>query len=381
MHKSTKPNVLNIAWMGRGDFGDEAMGYVHRQLSKSVGVKAISYYGIGPEKIYCGPNDIQWKTLHRKPPENRFVRLTDNYKLRHYKTVLIGGGSLFHSLNSIRWKLDVVKKIKKLRPSVFTAGIGISLGPFKDNAAELECATLLDAFDAAVFRDTASYEIAKSLSDNPNFFPSLDSTLHFLPIVGYPSDSNSKKEKKIGMSFVGKIDTTADITKSSAYLSGIALINKALSANLQVLLFTLYSGKDYRDAELHTLLRNNCSAPDKVDIHEFNGDVLETVKRMDTCSYFLSMRLHGIIFAYSLGIPFLSLAYNPKNGYFCDTIRYPKNLNLTLDTTGHHDEAIAALDQLIHTTYSEMNNGIMSLADARATVEKGFNYLVSNWVK
>ncbi len=39
------------------------------------------------------------------------------------------------------------------------------------------------------------------------------------------------------------------------------------------------------------------------------------------------MRLHGIVFAYMLGIPFLSIAYDPKNQNFCESIGYPNYMS------------------------------------------------------
>ena len=35
------------------------------------------------------------------------------------------------------------------------------------------------------------------------------------------------------------------------------------------------------------------------------------------------MRLHGAIFAYRCGVPFVSLGYDPKNRHFCESVGYP----------------------------------------------------------
>ena len=44
----------------------------------------------------------------------------------------------------------------------------------------------------------------------------------------------------------------------------------------------------------------------------------DPIALLSTSRYFLSMRLHGLIFACQMGIPFLSLDYQPKNKVFCE---------------------------------------------------------------
>lgn len=49
-------------------------------------------------------------------------------------------------------------------------------------------------------------------------------------------------------------------------------------------------------------------------IPDFNPDTLAA------CQYFVGMRLHSLIFACQMGIPFLSLSYLPKNEQFCQSL-------------------------------------------------------------
>jgi glycosyltransferase involved in cell wall biosynthesis len=60
-------------------------------------------------------------------------------------------------------------------------------------------------------------------------------------------------------------------------------------------------------------------------------------------NYFVGMRLHGLIFSCQMGIPFLSLSYQPKNEAFCSDLGL-KNLSVPLGG----DHALAnALDHLL----------------------------------
>jgi polysaccharide pyruvyl transferase WcaK-like protein len=55
---------------------------------------------------------------------------------------------------------------------------------------------------------------------------------------------------------------------------------------------------------------------------------LFTESQFQRCRYIVAMRLHALIFACQMGIPFLSLSYQPKNGEFCRSLGMPE---LSLD--------------------------------------------------
>ena len=51
-------NILNIAWIGQGDFGDEVMAFTLRRLLKLNGIKSINYYQQGKYPKYHNEDDI-----------------------------------------------------------------------------------------------------------------------------------------------------------------------------------------------------------------------------------------------------------------------------------------------------------------------------------
>jgi len=53
-----------------------------------------------------------------------------------------------------------------------------------------------------------------------------------------------------------------------------------------------------------------------------------TVQYLQGCRYLVGMRLHALIFACQVGVPFLSLSYQPKNEEFCKALCMPE---LSLD--------------------------------------------------
>jgi polysaccharide pyruvyl transferase WcaK-like protein len=61
-----------------------------------------------------------------------------------------------------------------------------------------------------------------------------------------------------------------------------------------------------------------------------------------TCRYLVGMRLHSLIFACQMGIPFISLSYMPKNEQFCQEIGLP-HMSVPLHDYRHFPIVLANL--------------------------------------
>jgi len=57
-------------------------------------------------------------------------------------------------------------------------------------------------------------------------------------------------------------------------------------------------------------------------IHDIENDF--SPEMFIKCKYFIGMRLHSLIFASQMGIPFISLSYQPKNIEFCKLLELPE---------------------------------------------------------
>jgi glycosyltransferase involved in cell wall biosynthesis/polysaccharide pyruvyl transferase WcaK-like protein len=84
-------------------------------------------------------------------------------------------------------------------------------------------------------------------------------------------------------------------------------------------------------------------------------------EQIATNNYFVGMRLHGLIFSCQMGIPFLSLSYQPKNEAFCADLGLEK-LSIPL---GHDDALESSLDFLL----AEGREIRSSLLDRRSEYE------------
>jgi len=72
-----------------------------------------------------------------------------------------------------------------------------------------------------------------------------------------------------------------------------------------------------------------------------------------TCRHFIGMRLHSIIFASQMGIPFLSLSYQPKNIEFCKSAGLI-NLSIDIYNLTDLDEKIDFLKANYHTIRNQL---------------------------
>jgi len=50
--------ILNVAWVGQGDFGDEVMAFILRKFFQQEGARALTYYQQGRFTVYRSANDL-----------------------------------------------------------------------------------------------------------------------------------------------------------------------------------------------------------------------------------------------------------------------------------------------------------------------------------
>lgn len=379
--KNKKNNILNIGWVGQGDFGDEVMAFVLRRYLNGLGFDRITYYQHGKYPTYRAPKDLQISVMHSFETPTWWKRWLDFFLLRKFKIVIIGGGSVLHSYNSIAWKLSVINEIKKYCKRSLVACVGISVGPLTARAEKI-CKELLNKIDIALMRDNRSADLAKNLANKKEIYASLDSSL-LLPFVAPVELGVAKKtpaEKDlVGVMFIQKKGEEEMFSRENFFEKFQTIIDKIILSGKRVLLFNLYVGDAYPDIELNNLLKNNSEHKDKIEIYDFNGDIFETVSQFCRCQYIISMRLHGIIFAYLLGIPFLSLGYNEKNKNFCDSVGYPSEMAFDFYGLKNLDGVYLAMDKLFERGV-DLFQDAMRVGTASQKVKENFDKLKSKLI-
>jgi len=338
--------ILNVAWVGHGDFGDEVMAFVLRRFFKEKTSGVTTYYSSGKEPMYRGPEESAHSILHRWSPGGRLSQLTDPWLLKKFNALLIGGGSIFHSMNSIGWKLKLAKIIKHKNPQAFVGCVGVTIGPLANQNEINLCRELLVASDQVMVRDLFSYNLACGLLNPEKISRSFDLAMLLPRYLSMDLATGHKQDpERIGISFVTTPFTENGIAEKR-FECFLKLLDSLLKSGKKITLFTLYTGSIYGDMELNRRLKSKCSRPDRVDVHEFNGNIELTISEFQTCSSIITMRLHGAIMAYLLNIPFLSIAHNLKNEFFCETVNYPKKFSTRYGPTLETEEILATMNKL-----------------------------------
>ena len=80
-----KIKILNVGWVGQGDFGDEVMAYCLRQSLKEHGIGQIAYYHHGKYPAYQSQDDIKINRLHSFKTKGIIKNIKDNSLLKKYK--------------------------------------------------------------------------------------------------------------------------------------------------------------------------------------------------------------------------------------------------------------------------------------------------------
>lgn len=78
------------------------------------------------------------------------------------------------------------------------------------------------------------------------------------------------------------------------------------------------------------------------------------------CRYFVGMRLHSVIFACQMGIPFISLSYQPKNVQFCNTLGL-SDYSVKLTRLSRLNERIAQL----RASYQSLREHLLSFTEEK----------------
>lgn len=309
-----KSRPLITAWIGRGNFGDELLAYGLRlELYHAASIEKIDYYGSGRYPIFSAKDDLQIGVVNNQN-NGFFNRLLSKFKSPVYDNdcLLFGGGSIFHSENSIRWKYEVLKSFRKSPAgSRGVAGaVGISLGPFGTLKAEELAKEFICDLDFVHCRDRSSADFAKNVSSNCKVIEGRD--LAYSVKAFHPNFFIAHSvPDRVGLSFI--LDPSLSETiKEERFRKMKDIINYLTENGKTVVLFALYTASKYHDEKLAVSLRNAVERKELVLIHAYGGDIMETVNKIGTCSHIISMRLHGCITAYLCGIPFFPINKHPK---------------------------------------------------------------------
>lgn len=317
-----------VGWNGRRNVGDDAMTativrFMEARYGGAVHIDVLADQDAMPA-IGGEPARVRgfrgYNLVHRLPSARlrqpvrhllfgrRFARKLD--------VVLFGGGSIFHSaLTSQRYQrlLDAAERC------VVAGAVGISLGPFEDEGAEIACRSLISRLDFVAVRDRASYEIIKRWNLPVTSVLSADLALLLPELVAAPAPHRSEDCVRLGVSLrAGAFDPAGEAAIAAGLRAALAA-DPARTVRLFIFCMDLHQS----DHAITSRMVARLGFPGRVEVVEYAGDPVQVYARIAECNGMLATRLHAAILAAAVGTPFAVISYHPKNTAFAHDAHLP----------------------------------------------------------
>lgn len=287
--------IAVFGWYGHNNAGDERIKYcLDHFLKQQSGISAVDFY------------DLHEHAIHGQ---------TD--KFDHYDLVIIGGGGIILSQCNYH---DFIYGIKT---KIATLGISVERRVLSGNTKKFAEA-LLEKSIAVIVRDEQSKNKMLACGIDKDIKVSGDLTFLEPYVLADAVENNVlginllPKPKNFDYSLLSipMIDwfiRQADRFRLPGFFPTVDFneLLKYLRRDFQLLPIPLYCARQSQDVPL--LHKSDVAFLENYFSHVPQDFVGESI---DKCRMFLSMRLHGSIFAVQKGVPIVSLAYLPKNYNF-----------------------------------------------------------------
>lgn len=331
--------TLIVGYFGQGNAGDDAF----------VDVAGWGLSRFHPEHKFKGtligslrvPSCTLHGIYHRCFEKIWFYMETS--RLSH---ILFVGGSNFHSSPAMEQWLEVSGR----NPRCHFAGIGVSIGPFRDKKAERLCRELLGRFSYLGVRDLQSYVRLQEMGVSCHYEVTFDLAVQERVIHKLYSPDRLRAHKILGVSlcyyerYTGK-DRRAE---EDRLMLAASLIKNSLRNGIfdSVILFSFNQHPVLGDNEILGRLRALVGDKDyRIHVRPYDGNPVALMKAVGQVDMMIAMRLHAAVFSYAMKVPCLVLPYHEKCWEWTRMIREKR----VLDTSeASADAAISIMMDVYH---------------------------------
>ncbi|MCG0277423.1 MAG: polysaccharide pyruvyl transferase CsaB [Thermanaeromonas sp.] len=307
--------VVISGYYGFGNLGDEAILYSMVQSLKNLDpgleIVVLSHDPAGTEKILPVKAVDRW----RLPEVVRTLRRAD--------LLISGGGSLFQDTTSARsllYYLGILELARVLgRPRMVYAQ---GLGPLKRSWARYLTAKVLNRVQLITLRDSQSHALLQELGvRQPEVKVTADPVLG-LKVGDFNPEAGRGKLLRLGLKVGSK--PLAGFSLRLWPLPEAALYALARAADylidqgFEVLFLPFHFPRDVEACwQVQRLMEHPAAViKEKLSLE----DVVGIIGSLDLL---VGMRLHALILAAVLGVPFVGLSYDPKVEAFCRQVEGP----------------------------------------------------------
>lgn len=245
-------------------------------------------------------------------------------------TVVHVGGSTF--MAPLTRHRDQSRLARYGRPNLHA--VGVSIGPFSSERAAVRIRRILTQFRSVSVRDSASLHRFRDL------LPEKQVRLGFDVAVLLEPTGPRKRERRvqarsgplIGVSVCAHEterggDVQTERRRFERTFRTVEQASRAIGARVRIFVFNDHPRLG--DQTLSTELASRLSAPAEVVVRGHDpGRLLSAVAE---CDVMVATRLHSAVFAYAVGVPFITVAYQRKGVEVTDEIGVPRELVFDAD--------------------------------------------------
>lgn len=349
-----KYNVLMSGYYGFKNAGDEAiLQSVYRSIKESCGEISLTVLSSDPAdtKSYYGYDAVA-----------RFNVFRVLRALKRCDALVSGGGSLLQDLTSTRsllYYLLIIRMAKKMGKKVMIYANGIGPVVKESNRRRVRC--VIDRADVVTLRDTESAEELRSMGVTRD-----DIRVTADPVFtmqGVARDETLRLIERFGVK-PGPFITVSirDWPGMGDFCESMAAICDGLyeQTKRSILFVPMQTGCDIKVCrKVQGMMRNpSCIVEERLTSEELMGII-------GASDVMIAMRLHALIFAARMNVPFAGIVYDPKVSAYSSALGMP----IAGDVTGFdRDYAHQAVTSLLSNRdeYAEVLRQKSSMLEAAA---------------
>ena len=306
-------NIVMSGYYGFKNAGDEAiLQSIYRNIQESCGNVSITVLSSDPEdtKARYGCNSV-----------DRFKLLRVLKVLRRSDALVSGGGSLlqdFTSTKSLLYYLFIIRAAKCMGKKVMIYANGI--GPVQKRANRRRVRRVVDRADVITLRDPASLEELRAMGVNRS-----DMRVTADPVFTMSCSLTEEQRRELLDSHgiapgpfvavsIREWPGMGDFCQSIA-----SICDKIYEESGRAIVFI--SMQSDKDVPISRKVQSMMKSPSHILTGRFTAEELMGI--MAQADAVLAMRLHALIFAARMNVPFAGLVYDPKVSAYTDALSMP----------------------------------------------------------
>ena len=314
-------DALLIGYYGHRNTGDDAFVAVTAWgAQRFLGAQHMLATARHLPQCYQAPvRPLYWSE------RSRLRELQDRWAAARSRRIVFGGGSNFHKAQRME---QLGQLLDRCHPGPHVA-VGVSIGPFRDAAAEKACARLLGKLAFVGVRDQVSYERVRELAPQVRVELTFDLAVLLAQAAGQSPQPAPTERRGLGVALCNyERFVHGELEREPRRVAAIAeALRQVYRQDLvdEIVLIDFNGHPRYGDAAVHQAL---AAQLDGLPVRRLSycADPAAVLASLSRLRGVLAMRLHAAVFAYCAHTPCAILSYHEKCRAWADLTGHPAEL-------------------------------------------------------